>query len=272
MKTAFKILPEFSPGKDYHLLVEAGRDGVSLVWYSNAPLKIEGVFIFQSQKNITDISLAEAIQKHLASENIPHYSSVKIFYNFKESLIVPDSFYTEANSKEMLDLVYGDLPGSRYFYEPVKEMQATNIYKVSSAVHDALTNRFFAASAMHSNSCILPVFSEGLYCVVYNNYIKTILYKNGRLQLIQLYDYNTPADVAYQLLNICTQHQLSPAEITLTLSGFIDQQSNLYEELYRYFLHIKMEEFPGNIEIPDEMRTYPDHFFSFLINLVKCAS
>lgn len=273
MKTAFKILPALSTGKDYHLLAEAGRDGISLVWYSKDPLKVEGLFVYHSQKNITDLTLAEELQKLFAGENLPHYQSCRICYNFKESLLVPDEYYKEQYRSRMLDCVYGDMPGNRDFSAPVKSINAMNIYRVPDAVEEALGNRFFAAETFHSNSSLIAYAQEkDLYCIIYNSYIKTLLFINGRLQLVQLYDYSMPADVAYHLLNICAQHGVSPSEITLTLSGFIDKQSNLYEELYRYFLHINMDELPEGIEVADDIRTYPGHFFSFLIALVKCAS
>lgn len=273
MKTAFKILPPLSTGKTYHLLLEAGRDGISLVWYSKDPLTIEGIFIYQSGKNIPDITLAEDLQRLLATENLPNYHSCIICYNTREALMVPAKFYSSASNEEMLNCMYGEMPGSQLFAEPVKDMDAFNIYRVPGNIHEALTNRFFAANVVHSNSLLVPYHREkSLYCIIYNSYIKVILFKDGKMQLVQLYDYNTPSDVAYHLLNTCTQHQLSPSEITLTLSGFIDQQSNLYEELYRYFLNIEMEGIPQDTEVSDEIKSQPEHFFSFLTALVTCAS
>jgi hypothetical protein len=273
MKTAFKIVPELSTNREYHLLAEAGRDTISLVWYSKEPLKIEGLFIYQTGKDITGQTLAENIQTLLANENLPHYHSCSICYNFKESLLIPAEYYTAGNQAEMLHCIYGDNVAATIFSEPVKNVDAFNIYRVPASIHEAMINRFFAANIQHSNSLLVPSYlTKDIYCIVYNSYIKVFLFSNGNLQLLQLYDYNTPADVAWHLLNVCTQHHVSPAEVELTLSGFIDQRSNLYEELYRYFLHIKMEEWPEGVGLAEEIRTYPEHFFSFLITLVKCVS
>ena len=273
MKTAFKILPELSGEREYHLLVEAGRDGVSLVWYSQNPLKIEGLFIYQAQKDLAEVSTAENIQQLLATEDLPAFHSSFICYNFKESLIVPDEYFKEQQQAELLNCVYGSMQGSRIFNEPVAGLDAVNIYRIPERVHAALSNRFASARTKHSNSLLVPFLkNKNLYCIVYNSSVKILLYTNGNLQLVQMYEYSTPSDVAYHLLNTCTQHGCAPSEITLTLSGFIDTQSNLYEELYRYFLTIDMDELPQGIDVPDEVRNYPDHFFSFLISLVKCAS
>ena len=266
-------MPEIAEGTACHLLVEAGSDGISMVWYSKEPLKIEGLFIYQTSKNNTEITLGEEIQKLLAGEQLPHYNSCTISYNFKESLLVPAEYYKEENREDTLACVYGNMPGTIYFSEAVPTIDATNIYRVPASVQEAITNRFYAGQTIHSNSCLVAYASKKeLYCIVYNSYIKAILFINGKLQLVQSYDYNTPADVAYHLINVCTQHQLSPSEIVLTLSGFIDKQSNLYEELYRYFLNIELDELPEDVEVTGEIRRHPLHFFSFLIALVKCAS
>jgi hypothetical protein len=272
LKTAFKILTGSASQRECHLLLEAGRDGISLLWYSKDPLRVEGLVVYQAQKNSTDSTLAEDIQQLLAAENLPHYHSVVICYNFKESLIVPDEYYQAPLNVELLNSVYGDMPGNSYYSETVEGLNAVNIYRVPDVVKDALNNRFFAAATRHSNSLQIPLYkNKSLYCIVYNSSIKVILFNQGSLQLVQLYDYTTPSDVAYHLLNTCTQHQLSPAETVLTLSGLIDQESNLYEELYRYFLYIEMDELPADIQLPDEIGELPGHFFSFLISLTKCV-
>lgn len=273
MKTAFKILPVLSPGKSCHLLAEAGRDTISLLWYSKDPLRIEGLFVYQPAKENSDGTLAEQLQKLLATENLPHYHSAVICYNFKESLLVPVELYNEANNKEMLACLYGDMPGSSFYAERVQGMEAYNAYRVPSTISETIDNRFFGATVYHSNSLLAGSKNHhDLYCIVYNTYIKAMLFIGGKLQMIQLYDYNTPSDVAYHLLNICQQHHISPAEITLTLSGFIERQSNLYEELYRYFLNVEMDAVPSSVELSDETRVYPEHFFSFLTTLVTCVS
>lgn len=246
---------------------------MSLLWYSKDPLRMEGLFVYQAQKNSTDSTLAEDIQKLLAGENLPHYHSVVICYNFKESILVPEEYYQAPLNAELLNSIYGDMPGNSCYTESVEGFDAVNIYRVPDVVGNALSNRFFAATTRHSNSLQIPFHkNKKLYCIVYNSYIKVMLFNQVTLQLVQLYDYTTPSDVAYHLLNVSAQHQLSPAETVLTLSGFIDKESNLYEELYRYFLNIEMDELPADVQLPDEMRAHPGHFFSFLISLATCVS
>ena len=102
--------------------------------------------------------------------------------------------------------------------------------------------------------------------------MKVVLFKGGEVQMVQIFEYTTPTDAAYQLLNICNQYDLSPKEIPLTVSGFIDKKSNLFDELYRYFLNIDLDKPDNGVAIATHISQYPVHFFSHLILLVKCVS
>ncbi|MFT3980491.1 MAG: DUF3822 family protein [Ferruginibacter sp.] len=273
MKTAFKILPEISSQKDYDLLIELGRGGLSMTWYTRSPLHIEGLFIYHAEKNADDSALATDLQRMLASEALPPYRSCRICYNFKEGMLVPDAFYSESTRAAMMDDVYGADPTAKYYAETLYGINARYVYRVPQAIDEAIHNRFFNAAVFHTNACLIAAEKQAdLYCVIYNSYIKCIVRNNGQLQLVQSYDYQTPSDVAYHLLNICRQHELSPETATLTLSGFIDRQSNLYEEIYRYFLHVELDEFPAEAGLAEEIKAYPSHFFSYLVNLIQCAS
>jgi len=273
LKTAFKILPETSLDKTYDLLIEIGRGGFSLTWYSLMPFKMEGLSIYQAQRNSDDFMYADDLNKLLASETLPPYRSCKICYNFKEGMPVPNTCYDAAAREAMLNDVYGFTTGAVYFTQPVANTEFSYIYRVPKAIDDVLKNRFAEATILHTNACLIASKKElELYCVIYNSYIKCILFKGNELQIIQSYDYQTPSDVAYHLLNICNLHNILPESITITLSGFVDMQSSLYEEIYRYFLNVQMEQLPQEVDITDEIKAYPTHFFSYLISLIQCAS
>lgn len=231
------------------------------------------MFIYQAAKDLPGNTYAEELQQLLTSENLLHYHSCTVSYNYKDTLVIPSKYYREADQAAMLDLVYGKTVDMQLFTETLAPGDAVIAYRIPERVHQVLTNRLSAPEIVNSNTCLIRHASaRDLYCIIYNNYIKVVLHKHGQLQLVQLYDYNTPSDVAYHLLNICQQHDLSPSTIRLTLSGFIDLQSNLYAELYRYFLHIEMDEAAEEIVIAEEIKTYPAHYFSSLIALTKCAS
>ncbi len=274
MKTAFKILPAVTADKRLHLLIEIGCEGASFIYYSTDSLKIEGLVIMQAEKNITTADLTKEIEQVLQAEQPAEFASCHICYNFKETILVPASYFNESEVGAMMDCVTGVQADSITFTAPLNELNATNIFRVNAAINNILHNKFPAAHFHHTHTLLLPLLQQEqqqLFCIIYHNSIKVILFKTNKLQLVQQFEYSTPSDVAYHLLNTCSLHQVSPSEIVLTLSGFIDKDSNLYDELYRYFLNIRFCELPAAVQVSDEMGEMPAHFFSHLISLVPCV-
>jgi len=60
-------------------------------------------------------------------------------------------------------------------------------------------------------------------------------------------------------------------EIILELSGLIEKQSELYNELQKYFLNISFDHMEDSIKITDELREYPLHYFSSLLKMAICV-
>lgn len=256
-------------------MIELGWESVSFVYFSTDPFQVNGICVFQFPKNITAIDLADELLAFFQVEQLSSFERTYVCYNFRECTLVPASLYKENMLNEMLNLVFPGNNRASNFAEPVKDMDIIAAYRVDNRVESVINQQFPQAEFYHALSLLLPSLgrhSNLFYCVVYQYSIRVILFKDGQLQIAQFFDYSTPTDVAYHLLNVCTQHGLSPSEITLTLSGLIDKKSNLYDELYRYFMTIVLSEKDGDSEIAQAITQYPEHFFSHLISLAKCVS
>lgn len=275
MKTAFKILPQLQQEESYHLIVEVGADSLSLVYFTKEPLCIEALYVHHIDKNTPASKLAEELEEYFRTENLPGQLSCHICYNFKECTPIPTVYFKESNLTEVLDVLYGENKNVTSSAEAVKGMDITLGYRVHKEIERVLQNRFPGAVTHHSLALQMAALvkeQDGLFCSIYQHSIKVVLFKNGALQIARFFDYATPSDVAYELLNVCAQHEVSPASGRLVLSGFIDQKSNLYEELHRYFLNIELYEVAGEVTTAQAVSQYPVHFFSPLTLLATCVS
>lgn len=275
MKTAFKILPATATAQPQHLLVEIGQEGLSIIYYSIAPFQVDGWMNFHFDKNQPASRMAAAVEDLLQKESMPAFNTCHIFFNFKESTLVPRQFFRESETAAVLDCLYGPQPTDAVFSEPVSSMDAVNIYRVNDQLYNLLNSKFLSAVFYHSHTILLPYLlrvQEELFCTVYQDSIRVILFTGNKLQLVQYFEYNTPSDVAYHLLNVCGSHNISPSGIQLSIGGFIEMDSNLYEELYKYFLEIQLAQQPGEVALSAEMSEIPPHFFSHLTALAQCVS
>lgn len=275
LKTAFKIEPQSNPAQPHQLLIEVGWEGISFVYYEKDPQRIDGLYIYYFDKNSTGLQLADELGALFAEQNLPVANDCTICYNFKEATVVPSAIYEDRMRTDILDVLFAHNGPVADYAEKLNAPDAFVLYRLDKKVEAVLQQQFPLAKRLHSNTLLIPALKESndlLYCIIYQKSIKVILYKEAALQIIQYFDYTTPADVAYHLLNLCSLHEISPAVIKVTLSGFIDTKSNLYDELYRYFLNIQVDESLKDMELANGVSQYPLHFFSHLISLVKCVS
>ena len=137
----------------------------------------------------------------------------------------------------LLSLVYAADGNSSTITESVKDLPVVNIFSVHKKIEAVLSVQFPDAIVHHATSLQLDKSTGNdatfLYGIFYHNCIKVLLFDGTSLKVVQQFNYNTPVDAAYHLLNCCHQYNFQPAEISLVLSGMIDEQSKLYNELYK---------------------------------------
>lgn len=282
MKTAFNILPQAEQAAALNLLIEAGWYGISFVWYKKDPIALEGILTYNFNERITAGEVADNLERTITKEPLfrEQFLSVLIAYNFKESLLVPGVYYNEANNHRLIDTVFGTGTESILKADKLKVDTAIaqtadiyNIYRIPGAVQAVMAAHFPQAETIHSTS--LQLAHKGdvvICCIVFHNTIKVILFNRNQLQVVQQFGYKTPEDVVYHLLNTCGQYDVPAAEVSLLLSGMIDAASNLYQELYKYFLNIGFDNVPDAVFLSAGIKAFPAHFFSHLTALVKCVS
>ncbi|MFN8248033.1 MAG: DUF3822 family protein [Ferruginibacter sp.] len=277
MKPAFNILPDAGDKDSLHLLIEVGEEGISFVWYSKSPSFVQGLAVYNFPDGLGYNGIAAEIDAIFRSNGLLNnwYTSVTICYDFKESLLLPAEYNIPNAAEEMLNLVYdsGDMEDIRT--EPITATSMLNAYAVDKKIAAVLLNKFPEAATFHSSSLLLQKMQANgteLHCIIFHNTLKVFLFKEGALQFTQQFHYTKPVDVSYHLLNSCAQYNINGSEVSLFLSGMVEAHSNLYNEIYKYFLNIQFESQDPGIHSHDRIRFYPEHFFSHLIAMVSCVS
>lgn len=270
-------MPVITDYENVNLLVEAGNYGISFVWFTKDPLNIVGISVYHLSDRMLPEEVADEIEKTLKAS--PVFSKINasttICYDFKESILVPALYYQSATNFSMLNLIHASENDYNIKTDVVNRHNAVNVYAIHKKIEEVLNRQFPSAIIHHSTSLQLEkihTVDKFLYCNFSHNCIKVIMFNGSAFQLVQQFNFNTPADAAYHLLNCCKQYDFMPSEVSLMLSGMIDEKSKLHTELYRFFLKVEFEKIDELIGCHDRMKFYPAHFFSHLISLASCVS
>ena len=94
LKTGCNIPLNSVENSPIQLVMEIGNFGISLMWINSLSMEISGlsVYVFEANEDPDD-----RIRFILQSEEFKNAgaTSVKLFYNYKESLLVPDKYFNE---------------------------------------------------------------------------------------------------------------------------------------------------------------------------------
>ena len=274
MNLSFSIQPAKIDTSSADLYLDINAQSLSYVILdSNICLAL---VIYRFEKGIADEAIAKNIHQVVAEQPIlqQRFNTVHVTYGFSPFVLVPHQFMNGTDNHAMLELVYGK-SNERVIRADFMYRHAIHIiYGIPKSLDAVIRQYFELAQCTHLFS-ILPdvVNAEGnhLYCIFNTGQIKVVLMKEGKLQLMQNYSYNTPGDAAFHLLTICKNFEVDVNGCKVHVSGMIDESSALFAELYKYFLQIQLDFLPEKFQYPEEINQYPPHYFSHLFSIAVCA-
>lgn len=220
--------------------------------------------------------LSEAFNEILQSEVLlqKKYHKTQLFWAFPESIIMPPEFINDDSKAQMLDLVFGDAKKGIIKTDFLYKHNLHHVYRIPQTIETCFAAKFPDAMQTHQYSLLVNrEMQQGnhLFAIIYAHSLTVMLYKAGKFQLIQNFSYTFPDDTAYHLLNICKSHDVFPSTVKLHIAGFIDENSNLYAAMYKYFLNIELDGLSEAFTYREEIKNHPPHFFSHLFAMASCV-
>lgn len=265
MKTVFTIGNEIN-GCDT-LLLEIGED-----YCCHALLKGKERTFQQIQYITFDTLQAQEkllqIIEDLKKENC---EQAIICSAFPQSLLTPR--HGHKNDYILLNVLY-DSPSQKFLKDEIAEWQMCVTYAIPLSVFNSIKQRFRFAEFVHAYTPSLKIFNgftsaNQIDLHFGTQHFRVLVKKDNHIQLAQTYSYKNPLDVVYYLLKICYEFGLQQSELTMVVSGLIDEDSAMYSELRNYFLDLHFAQAPS-YSVPEN--EYPQHYFTSLYNLAACVS
>ncbi|MFC4261572.1 DUF3822 family protein [Ferruginibacter yonginensis] len=276
MKIAFKIPPTITDFSQKKLLIEVGDNDICFLIYDSNPFTVLGLYVFDFDKNIIATDYAAHLNNIIDNENIlsAQYSAINVVYNFKNATLIPTTYFSNDTKEAIAALLFTNVHLQKIKVTTVAHLNEVKLlYAVPTVIENTLLQHFSTAIFTHANALQIkqPPTPHFLQCIVYHSTIKLILYKNEHLQIIQLFDYKNPTDVSYHLLNVCEQFDILPVHVHLQLGGFIEVDSYLYENIYKYFLTVQLATLPADVTVAADVATIPAQYFTHLITAAQCV-
>lgn len=274
MRPVFDILPASFDSESCSLLCELSNEGFSYCIKDEEKNTFSGLAVYHYDKSKPMVGFPIALQivfhqKKILSQN---FRKVKIVYSLPQSVLVPFNMYNREQSSSLMNLIQGDLHQNETLLSDVITTQSMyNSYRIPTATYEVLQSQFPHAESMHQYSLLLkePANEDKLSVIFYTRKIIVALIKEEKHQLVNSFNYRTPEDVGYILLNLCRQFHIQ--SIHLEVGGLLEENSAMYKELYKFFTDISLKELNEGIAVSAEIAKYPSHYFSYLFAIDTCV-
>lgn len=197
------------------------------------------------------------------------YRDIHCYYNFEEALLVPASQFSAVSAEDFLSMVYGESSRFEIRQDTLSTVSPmVNVYRVKKTIYEQV-NRYFLLNKPHHIYSVLvekilaatDLPDHFVKVVFYSNHFIAVVIKEGKLQLVQSFSYDTKDDVLYHLANLNRQFVLNPVHSQLEISGRFDTGSALHQQLQPQFGLIIFDttEPDGIFKTAGE---YPLHYFT----------
>jgi hypothetical protein len=206
------------------------------------------------------------------------YGNTKVFYNVEESVLIPAYKFNGNAAANYIDVLYGDADNTVVKQDDVKSSEQLFVaYRIHKTLHDAVNRNFlnlkqhhvYTASVQNVLSKERGGTNELLKLQFYEDKIIAAVTRDGKLQIVQSFSYQSAEDVLYYALHLANTYNLNPDELHLELSGVIASGSQAYQLLQQYFKNMFVENIDEGALLEEKLRQYPLHYFSPFFNLAS---
>lgn len=195
-----------------------------------------------------------------------NFVSTKIIWENASCICIPEHVFSDNLKQDYLHMMVGEKQDEQSFSTTVNKIKL--VYHVANDRLSVIQNNYPEAELVHKYAQMIHAIDtintsarSFVQVVFYHTHFLLMAVKDQQLQLIQTFIYKKPDAVIYHVLNVCEQLQMPVAETELVVSGLIDMQSVLYQELYKYFNLIKMDSADEGLYNKELLNGYPAHYF-----------
>lgn len=282
LKANFDIVPEMRDAdelRNSQLLIEVGEKMFSYVIYH----KEQRRFLALRQYNLDYTpgkTMLENLLEIITNDELLQnpYKEAFVVYNYTDSNFLPEKVFHIELNQPVTEIIHGNARKGLLLSEKVIGFKMYNIYRVPREIHALLQRKFASGNYWHYYTLLLndgqmqaSPNEQIIKMVMRADQFLVAVFNGDKIQLVQSYSYQTPDDVSYYLLAICNRFNISQEKVTLIVSGLLDEQSRLYQELLKYFLQVQWDRLPDTVKLDSSFASFPDHYFSPLLKMALCV-
>ena len=172
------------------------------------------------------------------------FESVTVIHQNNLSTLVPNQYFKEDTLKKYLKYSIKTISTDLIVFDELDFMDSKNVYIPYVNINNFLFQNFGEFEYRHHASLLIKkLFLKSnsklhFYVNVCHSTFDIVVVKDANLKFFNIFEYDTKEDFIYHILFTLEQLELSSEETMLTLTGDIEENSDLFKILYKYVRNI----------------------------------
>lgn len=253
--------------------VQIGAKYVSIALAQNSVINSFELFEISEANSISQYQ--ECFAQSSLLKNIS--SKCNVVFNASEFLLVPNAKFSVVNIDSYLASTYGDADSKTIINctddSLLGKLSIHIIYRIKSDLYEAVNK--YCSNAKYLHATTIPVINlfnsqqtiyEKLKIQFYQSSMLVMVIYNNQLKLVQTYNYNSPEDILYYLLNILQEFSLNVESTFVEVSGLIDINSQHFLLLQSLFSKLSLEAVNNQPLFTNSVPVANAHYYTPFIN------
>lgn len=196
------------------------------------------------------------------------YVSVTVEYLTQEMTLIPNTYFTEENKKEIYSFNLSDAKEAAVRNASFTETDAQIIFSIHKDLNSFLEGTYPSLRVTHSIVPLVNTLIKGeedspvLYVYVQPSIMEIVFTERKQLVFCNTFRYKTPEDFIYYLMYAVHQLELDSEKIQLVLLGEVVEDSAIYKQIYKYIRNISFGKRPEWLHLSEAFQIPQQFYFN----------
>jgi len=230
------------------LSIQVNLNGLSFCILNRTSNTIEFLNTIEFINKLTPFDVLNRLKTELSANSrfFEKFDAVNVIHQNELSTLVPKNLYDEELKADYLKFNAKILKTDFITHDDLEINQSVNVYIPYININNYIFETFGEFTYKHSSTILIDTIlqrfgsdSEArVFVHVNQTMIEVLVFKNGELQLFNVFEYYSKEDFIYYVLFVFEQLSLDVETTVVNLSGRIEKDDDLYQLLYTYIRHV----------------------------------
>lgn len=202
------------------------------------------------------------------------FHAVKGIIGSARFTLIPEALFLESEKESYFNFIHEPETGELILADRLEHLGICTVYGIHGSSKNELDKVFSKYTLVHISTVLMGsiwmnvknMAGRNVFLNLRDGQFDLLVFEGKQLKYCNVFKFLTTEDIVYYVIFVFEQLNLNPEEMTLTLLGNIEKQSQCYDLLFRYIRNIEFVTRNENFDYSYLFNDIPGHCYYTLLN------